>query len=81
MVHCSLLAEVYIDLIGTRQAQLIMASRPGSRGERTGGTPRRQRETALARRIIDADREAHWAFVASLGDKPIWNDFLGAAWR
>ena len=69
------MAEVYIDLIGTRQA----ASRPASRGERTGGTPRRQRETALARRIIDADREAHWAFVATLGDKPIWNDFLGAA--
>jgi len=23
-----------------------------------------------------ADREAHWAFVATLGDKPIWNEFL-----
>ena len=26
----------------------------------------------------DADREAHRAFVATLGDKPIWNEFLGA---
>jgi DNA polymerase-3 subunit epsilon len=41
--------------------------------------PRRQREMALAPRITDADREAHRAFVATLGDKPIWNDFLGAA--
>ena len=27
----------------------------------------------------DADREAHRAFVATLGDKPIWNDFLPVA--
>jgi DNA polymerase III subunit epsilon len=38
--------------------------------------PRRQREVPLAARISDADREAHRAFVATLGDKPIWNDFL-----
>ena len=40
--------------------------------------PRRQREVPLAPRITDADREAHRAFVATLGDKPIWNDFLPA---
>ena len=34
---------------------------------------------SLAPRITHADREAHRAFVATLGDKPIWNDFLGAA--
>jgi DNA polymerase III subunit epsilon len=39
--------------------------------------PRRQRETPLAPRITDADREAHRAFIATLGDKPIWNEFLG----
>ena len=33
----------------------------------------------LAPRITDADREAHRAFIATLGDKPIWNDFLPAA--
>ena len=43
-----------------------------------GDTPRRQREVPLALRITDADREAHRAFVATLGDKPIWNDFLAA---
>ena len=26
----------------------------------------------------DEDRAAHRAFVATLGDKPIWGDFLGA---
>jgi DNA polymerase III subunit epsilon len=30
-------------------------------------------------RITDEDRMAHRAFVATLGDKPIWRDFLEAA--
>jgi DNA polymerase-3 subunit epsilon len=30
-------------------------------------------------RVSDADREAHRAFVATLGDKPIWTDYFPAA--
>jgi DNA polymerase III subunit epsilon len=80
LLDSELLAEVYIDLIGARQSQLILASE--TRAIRTNGigeTPRRQREVPLAPRISDADRELHRAFVATLGDKPIWNEFLGAA--
>ena len=80
LLDAELLAEVYIDLIGARQSQLILASETReSRAERAGDTPRRQRETPLLSRITDADREAHRAFIATLGDKPIWNEFLGAA--
>jgi DNA polymerase-3 subunit epsilon len=80
LLDAELLAEVYIDLIGARQSQLILAAetreiRIGASGE----MPRRQRLVPLAPRITDADREAHRAFIATLGDKPIWNDFLGAA--
>ena len=77
LLDAELLAEVYIDLIGARQSQLILASETRvtvSNG--FGETPRRQREVPLAPRITEADREAHRAFVATLGDKPIWNDFL-----
>ena len=77
LLDAELLAEVYIDLIGARQSQLILASETSvtiSNG--FGETPRRQREVPLAARITDADREAHRAFIATLGDKPIWNDFL-----
>lgn len=80
LLDAELLAEVYIDLIGARQSQLILASETRvtfSNG--FGDTPRRQREVPLAPRITDADREAHRAFIATLGDKPIWSDFLGAA--
>ena len=77
LLDAELLAEVYIDLIGARQSQLILAQdsqeiRTGSFGD----MPRRQREVPLVPRVTDADREAHRAFVATLGDKPIWNEFL-----
>jgi DNA polymerase-3 subunit epsilon len=79
LLDAELLAEVYIDLIGARQSQLILAAEV--RDTRTGGhgeMPRRQRETALVVRISEEDRIAHRAFVATLGDRPIWNEFLGA---
>ena len=67
-----------IDLIGARQSQLILAAE--TRDSRIGGhgeTPRRQREVPLAPRVTEADRAAHRSFIATLGDKPVWNDFLG----
>jgi DNA polymerase III subunit epsilon len=79
LLDAELLAEVYIDLIGARQSQLILASE--TRDIRVGGLgemPRRQREAPLVPRITEEDRLAHRAFVATLGDKPIWNDFLAA---
>jgi DNA polymerase-3 subunit epsilon len=79
LLDAELLAEVYIDLIGARQSQLVLASE--SREIRIGISsemPRRQREVPLAPRVTDTDREAHRAFIATLGDKPIWNDFLPA---
>jgi DNA polymerase-3 subunit epsilon len=79
LLDAELLAEVYIDLIGARQSQLILASETrDTRSGSYGDTPRRQREVPLAQRITESDREAHRAFVATLGDKPIWNEFLGA---
>jgi len=77
LLDAELLAEVYIDLIGARQSQLVLASE--SQTIRVGGTgdmPRRQRTEPLMPRLTDADREAHRAFVATLGEKPIWKDFL-----
>src|SRR6187401_701916 len=57
LLDAELLAEVYIDLIGARQSQLILASETRvtvSNG--IGETPRRQREVPLAPRITEADR-------------------------
>src|SRR5689334_19048382 len=79
LLDAELLAEVYVDLIGARQSVLILAAesqeiRVGASGE----MPRRQRPTPLAPRITEADRQAHRAFVATLGDKSIWMEYLPA---
>ncbi len=79
LLDAELLAEVYIDLIGARQSQLILAADSIEIRVGVGGdTPRRQREIPLAPRLSDEDRAAHRAFVATLGDKPIWSEFLSA---
>jgi DNA polymerase-3 subunit epsilon len=78
LLDAELLAEVYIDLIGARQSQLILATAIGEiRGGSDGEMPRRQRPAPLAPRVSDADRLAHRAFIATLGDRPVWNEFLG----
>jgi DNA polymerase-3 subunit epsilon len=80
LLDAELLAEVYIDLIGARQSQLILAAEIRvSQIDGLGDTPRRQRLLPLAPRISEADRAAHRDFVATLGDKPIWSDFFSAA--
>jgi DNA polymerase-3 subunit epsilon len=78
LLDAELLAEVYVDLIGARQSQLILAAEVRDvRAAGYGEMPRRQREVPLLARLTDQDRLAHRAFIATLGDRPIWNDFLG----
>jgi DNA polymerase III subunit epsilon len=80
LLDAELLAEVYVDLIGARQSQLILASEGRAiRLDGSGETLRRQRTVPLVVRITVEEREAHRAFIATLGDKPIWNDYLAPA--
>src|SRR5262249_37103289 len=77
LLDAELLAEVYVDLIGARQSQLILASE--SREIRigiSGEMPRRPGLLPLAPRVSDAEREAHRAFIATMGEKAIWNEYL-----
>ncbi|BAM86233.1 DNA polymerase III subunit epsilon [Bradyrhizobium oligotrophicum S58] len=77
LLDAELLAEVYVDLVGARQSQLILTQDTQEiRIGMAGDTPRRQRDIPLAPRVTDAEREAHRAFIATLGDKPIWTEFL-----
>jgi len=77
LLDAELLAEVYIDLIGARQSQLILAEDAPS--QPTEEQPARQRSAPLAPRLTDADLAAHRAFVATLGEKAIWKLFEQAA--
>lgn len=77
LLDAELLAEVYIDLIGARQSQLILVETVARQSGGTLDMPRRQRLSPLAPRVTDADRIAHRDFVATLGEKAIWMEFVG----
>ena len=79
LLDAELLAEVYIDLIGARQSQLILTETVVTQQEGITDAPRRQRPVPLAARLTEAEQAAHREFVATLGDKPIWHEFIGSA--
>ena len=57
LLDAEILAEVYLELIGARQAQLGLAESGTRRGNtRDGVAVRRERDVALAPRVTDADR-------------------------
>ena len=74
-----LLAEVYIELLGERQAALGLASKAAaaSQNARKGSSKSaaRARPQPLAPRLTAAELEAHAAFIFPLGDKALWRKF------
>ena len=78
LLDAELLAEVYIDLIGARQSQLILAEKVQAHTGAQSDAPRRLRTEPLAPRLTAAELAAHLAFVETLGEKRLWNEFSGA---
>ena len=76
LLDAELLAEVYVELIGARQAQLILSQTAAP--VHVTGEPIvvRERPVPLAARITDEIRAAHRKFIATLGEKAIWRDYV-----
>jgi len=73
LLDAEILAEVYLELIGGRQAQLGLTETVEIRvGNADGTMTMRTRPAPLAARLTDAEREAHAAFIATLGEAAIW---------
>ena len=77
LLDAEILAEVYIELIGGKQADLGLAIGRAAtpRGNGPIVVPPRVRP-APASRLTDAERAAHLAFVATLGANALWRDYL-----
>jgi DNA polymerase-3 subunit epsilon len=78
LLDAELLAEVYVELIGARQAQLILsqAAVPGrSAGELIIV---RERPVPLLAAVTAEERAAHRAFIATLGENAIWCDYVSS---
>ena len=76
LLDSEILAEVYLELIGGRQPDLVLASGPTSSGTARSDQPAewrpRPRPTPLPPRLTEAEAAAHAAFVEKLGDNALW---------
>jgi len=77
LLDAEILAEVYLELIGGRQASLGLADNSLEQEVGADGIiVVRQRPAPLKPRVTEAEREAHRAFIATLGEAPIWRTYL-----
>jgi DNA polymerase-3 subunit epsilon len=80
LLDAELLAEVYIELIGGRQAALLLGEEPAAPTLASGRTfvPIAARPEP---RVFNIDAEvldAHRAFIGKMGEKAIWNSYFAA---
>ena len=77
LVDSLLLAGVYVELLGERQATLGLAAsgdrRTAQQSQRSTGA--RPRPTPLPPRLSEADEAAFTAYLELLGDKAIWKRY------
>jgi DNA polymerase-3 subunit epsilon len=75
LLDAGLLAEVYAELRGGRQAALSLATVSVARRAKTGELLRARPEP-LPSRLTAAEAEAHRAFIAALSKTAIWDKYL-----
>jgi DNA polymerase-3 subunit epsilon len=78
LLDAELLAEVYVELIDAKQASLVLVEAIEGGERRSGAGAVRQRPVALPPRITAAELAAHRAFVATLGQDPVWSKYRSA---
>lgn len=74
LLDSEILAEVYLELIGGRQPDLVLADQPGTSSRSTSQTSWRPtpRPVPLTSKINAAEADAHAAFVETLGEAALW---------
>ena len=81
MAPCSnsmLLAGVYVELLGEKQATLVFAGNGAQAMGRAAAAGRAAQRPAPLPPLLTAEEEtAHRAFVKSLGAEPVWLQYLG----
>jgi DNA polymerase III subunit epsilon len=74
--HGALLDAELLELIGARQAQLILARAETAALAAGGPIIIRERPLPLPERISAEERAEHRRFIATLGENPIWRDYV-----
>jgi DNA polymerase-3 subunit epsilon len=77
LLDAEILAEVYLELIGGRQASLVLAESTAEPSIDSDGKVRiRVRAQPLAPRLSEGERAAHREFIATLGEAAVWRNYL-----
>jgi DNA polymerase-3 subunit epsilon len=76
LLDAELLAEVYVELIGARQASLVLSQAAMPTAAAGAAIVVRQRAVPLAASVTDEERAAHRSFVEMLGAGAIWRDYI-----
>jgi DNA polymerase III subunit epsilon len=80
LLDAQLLAEIYVELTGARQAQLgLVEAGSASSGGRAGVIAVRLRPAPLAPRVSEEERAAHAAFIATLGANALWQQYASVS--
>lgn len=82
LLDSELLAEVYLELVGGRQPDLVLGQDGPSRvvdlgSAPVGHKPAPPRPNPLPPRLDEATKKAHAEFVAGLGDDAVWKRYKG----
>jgi len=77
LLDSEILAEVYLELIGGRQPDFVLAARSTAegRGQMAEGWRPRPRPNTLPPRITKEEAAAHASFVEEMGDGALWTKF------
>jgi DNA polymerase-3 subunit epsilon len=79
LLDAELLAEVYLELIGARQAMLGLADVADGGGFAGNAVVARlARPEPLLARVSAEERAAHRSFIATLGEAAIWRKYVSA---
>jgi DNA polymerase-3 subunit epsilon len=78
LLDAELLAEVYVELIGARQAQLVLSQAALPSQVRGEHIIVRQRLVPLVATVTAEERAAHRAFIATLGENAVWHDYVSS---
>lgn len=77
LMDATLLAEVYIELLGERQADLGLAKQESQASVHAVGHARaKPRQRPLPPRMTTADIDAHRDFVKTLGPDAVWLNYI-----
>ena len=75
LLDSELLAEVYLELIGGRQPDFVLATaaaQTAANQRNTQAGRARSRPTALPSRLTEAEQNAHQVLIGKMGDAAVW---------